>query len=258
MDPLPNVICNDCWHKTESFHEFHERVSTAREQYLQRFLSGHVKQEEEEEEEENALLSNSVTQQPCDAQIHTETISVEPMTIEKISIDDDIEQNEQPVLDLSLSEDDTIVKTDYQFESEQSYSDAIEDDSEWMEDDYEGMGSINFLMMYRQVFIFIENFQFADNEERTEPLDWPKVDHFAPTHINDVSPSRMQQIIDEYCDMACEKCEKTSTSYAEAIHHYREKHNFSAGYVKCCDIKFKERKFFHDHILWHLNPAIFE
>lgn len=37
-DQLPQTICLECWHKTESFHTFHRSVQSAQSNYLVKFV----------------------------------------------------------------------------------------------------------------------------------------------------------------------------------------------------------------------------
>lgn len=80
---------------------------------------------------------------------------------------------------------------------------------------------------------------------------------FMPTSISEVNQSQMQQVMTEHFDMNCEQCKTIFSSLSDAISHYSAKHNVQNGFVKCCGMKFKERKHLNDHIVWHLNPDAF-
>lgn len=45
---MPNIICSDCWRKTETFHEFREKVLSDREKYLNLNLDKWAIKEEHE------------------------------------------------------------------------------------------------------------------------------------------------------------------------------------------------------------------
>lgn len=79
-----------------------------------------------------------------------------------------------------------------------------------------------------------------------------------PTNIRQLSTSQIQAVVSEYFDMSCEKCDTTFSGFDEAKSHYQFAHNIARGYVKCCDLKLREHKNYRGHILWHLNPHVFE
>lgn len=62
--------------------------------------------------------------------------------------------------------------------------------------------------------------------------------------------------IREFFEMNCDVCKIELTSLQHAKLHYLE-HGIPDGYIKCCDMKFKQIKDVNDHILYHIDPHIF-
>lgn len=60
----------------------------------------------------------------------------------------------------------------------------------------------------------------------------------------------------EFFEMNCDVCKIELSSLQHAKLHYLE-HGISDGYIKCCDMKFREIKHVNDHLLYHVNPNIF-
>ncbi|XP_031640229.1 zinc finger protein 652-B-like [Contarinia nasturtii] len=60
-------------------------------------------------------------------------------------------------------------------------------------------------------------------------------------------------------DKSCDLCQKTVfKTYNAMIRHYREDHNITSGYVKCCQQKFYDIGFYKEHTAWqHINPDVF-
>ncbi|XP_031622031.1 zinc finger protein 888-like [Contarinia nasturtii] len=61
-----------------------------------------------------------------------------------------------------------------------------------------------------------------------------------------------------YFDMKCELCKIEVSSLQHAKLHYLEEHDIPDGYIKCCDMKFRELKNINDHLQYHMNPSIFK
>lgn len=63
--------------------------------------------------------------------------------------------------------------------------------------------------------------------------------------------------VKEFFEMKCDICKAELSSLQHAKLHYLE-HGIADGYIKCCDMKFREIKQVNDHLLYHLNPSIFK
>lgn len=104
-----------------------------------------------------------------------------------------------------------------------------------------------------------DNDEYDDDEPVNEqPNCDPQERSSLPTNIKHLSTFQIQAVVTEYFDMNCDKCETTFSGFDEAKIHYQFAHNIARGYVKCCDLKLKEHKNYRGHILWHLNPNVFE
>lgn len=111
----------------------------------------------------------------------------------------------------------------------------------------------------------IDGFQSDDDSESD-----PNILHAQPTeieinllprHISEVTPVQKQQIVSQYFDMNCNYCDEQFQEFEEVAVHYRVQHrDLPEGYLKCvkCELKYKVRKKFNDHIVWHLNPDVFK
>lgn len=63
--------------------------------------------------------------------------------------------------------------------------------------------------------------------------------------------------IKDYFDMRCDVCKAELSSLQYAKLHYLNEHGIAGGYIKCCDLKFRELKEVDDHLQYHINPYIF-
>lgn len=120
LDPLPKIICSDCWHKTESFHEFHEKVLSDHKKYL------------------NSYLDKMAIKKEFQLDEFGENISVEPITVDPIQIDDNnqclLHDGHEPlVLDCTVKEDDELSAIDNN-ESNLDYDYITKTDS-WSRED---------------------------------------------------------------------------------------------------------------------------
>ncbi|XP_055317609.1 transcription factor grauzone-like isoform X2 [Sitodiplosis mosellana] len=66
------------------------------------------------------------------------------------------------------------------------------------------------------------------------------------------------KFIADHFDMKCDFCETVFRGYYEAREHYKEAHNEDKGYIKCCNVKLRERYLVKDHIKSHLEPEVFK
>lgn len=64
--------------------------------------------------------------------------------------------------------------------------------------------------------------------------------------------------IKSFFDMQCEICKIEMSSLQHAKLHYLEEHQIADGYIRCCDMKFRELKNIDDHLQYHINPNIFK
>lgn len=78
-DPLPKLVCLDCWRQIDNFHEFHEKVHAAQDSYLKELIK--------REQENNFVgivepihVSVDTTTVPDD--LHDELINEVPIKIE--------------------------------------------------------------------------------------------------------------------------------------------------------------------------------
>lgn len=65
------------------------------------------------------------------------------------------------------------------------------------------------------------------------------------------------QFMAENFDMTCDLCDTNFTSYYNARCHYKDAHNMTRGYVKCCNMKLRSQPNVNEHINSHLNPNLF-
>lgn len=68
---------------------------------------------------------------------------------------------------------------------------------------------------------------------------------------------KLAPLIPEYFDMICEKCDYEFKSLSDACIHYKEKHKQTKATVKCCQRQI-HALYIRDHILYHLNPDVFQ
>lgn len=68
------------------------------------------------------------------------------------------------------------------------------------------------------------------------------------------------KFISENFDMKCDmdECEVVFASFYDARKHYKDKHNYDYGYIKCCNTKFNQHWMVIDHVRVHLNPEYFK
>lgn len=95
--------------------------------------------------------------------------------------------------------------------------------------------------------------------------DWTKIDGKTFTfpdvprtkqNSNSIPPDSSS--IRTFFDMQCEICKTELSSLQHAKLHYLEQHDIPDGYIKCCEMKFREVKNINDHLRYHLNPNIFK
>lgn len=101
-------------------------------------------------------------------------------------------------------------------------------------------------------------FNIVDDEDNDDDAQPEPENSSLPINIKELSTSQIQTVVTEHFDMNCEKCETKFSGFYEAKSHYQFAHNIARGYVKCCDLKIKEHKDYRSHVLWHLNPIVFE
>lgn len=82
--------------------------------------------------------------------------------------------------------------------------------------------------------------------------DIPKVRH----NLSAVHPD--SERIKLFFDMQCDVCKMQLFSLQHAKLHYLEEHDIPDGYLKCCEMKFRELKSINDHLEYHVNPNIFK
>lgn len=66
------------------------------------------------------------------------------------------------------------------------------------------------------------------------------------------------QFIAENFDMTCDRCDAVFISFIQARKHYKDAHDDKKGYIKCCNVKLREKWIITDHINSHLNPGNFK
>lgn len=68
------------------------------------------------------------------------------------------------------------------------------------------------------------------------------------------------EVITKYFDMTCDVdgCAVIFESFEEAQTHYEVEHQEPNGYIKCCNLQFRDVRLVKDHINFHLNPDIFK
>lgn len=59
-------------------------------------------------------------------------------------------------------------------------------------------------------------------------------------------------------NMKCDVCKNVFESLEEALTHYNQMHDDQNGYIKCCNLQFKDVSLARDHLKWHMNPDIFK
>lgn len=179
-DPLPNIICSDCWRQTESFHEFHEKVLSDREKYLDFYLDVRIKKEPDsvlgthdytyaclwpQDLRLYDLLFVSVVERQIDE--FDENMCVDDMTVEPVHFEGEVhgahhepvsnisnEDNEISVMgnNESISYDDLLIKSDYQYESNSwSGGDNFEEE---FDDDSDDESSDGTMFAFRFIFKF--------------------------------------------------------------------------------------------------------
>ena len=78
-------------------------------------------------------------------------------------------------------------------------------------------------------------------------------------HKNDPRDSKIyEQFIADNFDMKCDRCDVIFTVVQEAPRHYKEIHNKTRGYVKCCGMKLRTVPDVRQHIDSHLRPETFK
>lgn len=75
-------------------------------------------------------------------------------------------------------------------------------------------------------------------------------------NFNAVNPDSTS--IKMFFDMRCEICKTELSTLQHAKHHYLDQHDIPDGYIKCCEMKFRELKNINDHLQYHMNPNIFK
>lgn len=82
------------------------------------------------------------------------------------------------------------------------------------------------------------------------------------SHALDESNTLKDELYNEFIatnfDMSCDHCDAVLISLYESKNHYKECHNNEMGYIKCCNIKFREASIIRDHINFHWNPDSFK
>lgn len=78
-------------------------------------------------------------------------------------------------------------------------------------------------------------------------------------HENPELEKQQYEFVAGNFDMTCDRCDRIPfSSFADARRHYRESHNFSNGYIKCCGTKLGSFTQIRDHIKHHWNPESFK
>lgn len=76
-------------------------------------------------------------------------------------------------------------------------------------------------------------------------------------HSEKSDDKQYRKFIDEHFDMNCDQCDFVFKTFYDAKRHYRDSHNITKGYIKCCDTKLTELWLIIDHINSHLNPQVY-
>lgn len=71
-----------------------------------------------------------------------------------------------------------------------------------------------------------------------------------------IDEAKLMELFDMTCDICKPELKLRSLQHAKM--HYSEEHGDASGYIKCCDIKFRELYQISKHLEFHENPDIFK
>lgn len=71
-----------------------------------------------------------------------------------------------------------------------------------------------------------------------------------------IDETKLMDIFDMTCDIC--KSESKFKSLQHAKLHYLEEHGDASGYIKCCDLRFRDIYQISEHLQFHENPEIFK
>lgn len=66
-----------------------------------------------------------------------------------------------------------------------------------------------------------------------------------------------EKFIAENFDMKCDFCDVKFVALHDARLHYKNIHGVKRGYLKCCQLKLREKVMINDHIQSHFKPENF-
>lgn len=74
---------------------------------------------------------------------------------------------------------------------------------------------------------------------------------------NETENDQHDKFIAENFDMKCDFCDVKFVALHDARHHYKNIHGVKRGYLKCCQLKLREKSTIIDHIQSHFKPENF-
>lgn len=253
-DPISTAICNDCWLRVFSFHEYYQSVEEAHRLLAERFFVKAASPLLENDEIENNSNSSEIRDDDVQGDMH--------WNVEEVDLSYPLDEEEKP--------EDCVLPANDEVEVE-----FIEDTKEDIKDvdikplPDELLDNEHCLNLRTRS---VKNVKPIDDS----PIDDSPISETSPTknrkrNINKSHPQKSfekdskynarakecDELIAKHMKLACELCNIELVDFTSLRHHFWHVHG-RKGYVICCNKKLFKRVLLVDHINKHLDPEYFK
>lgn len=85
-----------------------------------------------------------------------------------------------------------------------------------------------------------------------------QLDSLKDVLITAQSATEADRIVNQFFDLSCDLCNNgcESTSLQQTQYHYMHEHRMTDGYIKCCNMQFKDQHVILEHVPYHVDEAI--